>query len=181
MNRLPIGAIAIVLGLAMASAYARSQSVSVPANASAGDPYAPLQLYGGSWQLEMTGSKGSSRMLISNHCEETGAFFVCEQVINGKTEDLVVFLPTGSSAGAQTYRTLGLSAAGKRPRDWGKLEISGDHWVYSSEEQEKDAKVYSRTTNLFSGPDKIHFEVQRSVDGKNWQTTQSGDEHRDRK
>ena len=122
--------------------------------------------------------KEAVKMHIANHCERTGVFFVCEQMINGKSEDLVVFLPTGVSGTTFIYKTAGLSVSGEAPGDWGKLEIQGERWTYSSEDTEKDAKVYWRTINLFSGPDKIHFEVQRSNDGATWETKRTGEERR---
>ena len=171
--------IAIALIVVVASAYALCQSVSVPSHTAADDPYAPLRLYDGNWQFEMTDGKDVSHMHISNHCEKTGLFFVCEQVIDGKPSNLVVFLPAGTSAGTQNYRTQGLSTDARRPRDWGNLEISGNRWVYSSEETDGGSKVYWRIINIFSGPDKIHFEVQHSTDSKTWETKQSGEERRD--
>jgi hypothetical protein len=42
---------------------------------------------------------------LVNHCAKTGVFFACEQVVDGKTADLVVFLPRGATGGTQHYRT----------------------------------------------------------------------------
>jgi hypothetical protein len=179
MNQWWMDKIAIALIVVVASAYALCQSVSVPSRTAADDPYAPLRLYNGNWEFEMTDGKEVSHMRISNHCEKTGLFFVCEQVIDDKPSNLAVFLPTGNSAGKQNYRTQGLSVDTGKPRDWGNLEISGNRWVYSSEEMDKGEKVYWRIINVFSGADKIHFEVQHSTDAKTWNTKQSGDERRD--
>lgn len=143
------------------------------------DAYKPLVLYNGAWDLEMAGGKaGAAPVHIVNHCERTGLYYVCEQVINGKTEDLMVFLPAGASRDAQMYHTQALPATGEAPGDWGKLEIQGERWVYSSEDADKGAKEYWRTINIFSGPDKIHFEIQHSTDGKIWESKRSGDERR---
>jgi hypothetical protein len=63
----------------------------------ADDPYAPLALYDGKWDSTTTiGEKESVR--IENHCARTGLFFVCEQMLNGKTGSLVVFLPVTRNA-----------------------------------------------------------------------------------
>jgi hypothetical protein len=178
MNR---GLIAALLALLITATIPNSvfgQAASAPSPTAAGDAYAPLQLYDGSWDAETSGAKESAPMHISNHCTKTGVFFVCEQVINGKSEDLVVFLPTGASGATQHYRTMGLRVNADKPGDWGNLEISGERWIYSSEDTENGAKVYWRTVNVFSGKDKIHFEIQRSAEGKTWETKSSGDERR---
>jgi hypothetical protein len=80
--------------------------------------------------------------------------------------------------GGYAYRNQWLSAKGDYSSRWGKLEITGARWVYSSEEGTEEKRIYGRTINVFSGPDKIHFEVQRSEDGVKWATTRSGDEAR---
>ncbi|MGH9830862.1 MAG: hypothetical protein ACREDR_47255 [Blastocatellia bacterium] len=178
--RIGVGLVIFAFAAGIGCGSARAQSATVPEKAA--DPaYAPLWLYNGTWLSETAKGKDISRMQISNHCERTGKFFVCEQVIDGKSQDLVVFLPTGASGNTQSYRTQGLAVTAETPGDWGKLEITGDHWVYSSDDTGKAGTEHWRTINDFSGPDKIHFEIQRSADGKTWETQRSGDEHRVRK
>jgi hypothetical protein len=142
------------------------------------DSYTPLRLYQGTWEAHTNGDPKAPPAVIANHCEKTGVFFVCEQVVNGKSEDLVVFLPQGSSGTTQTYKTEGLSVSGETPGAWGKLEISGDRWVYSNEATENGTTTYWKTINQFSGHDSIHFQIQRSADGKSWEDQSSGDERR---
>jgi hypothetical protein len=144
------------------------------------DPYTSLRLYDGKWDLvPASGDKSSPATHIENHCAKAGEFFTCNQVVNGKNMALVVFLPLHSlENGGWAYRNEALRPEGDDPSSWGKLEIVGDHWTYSNEATEKGKKVLWRTTNLFSGADKIHFEVQRSEDGVKWDTQMSGDEVR---
>jgi hypothetical protein len=142
------------------------------------ESYAPLQLYNGSWDSKPSGANPGPLVHLVNHCAKTGVFFSCEQVVDGKTADLVVFLPKGAAGGAQHYRTQGLSVGADKPGDWGELAITGDRWVYSGHGMDKGTTTYWRTINTFSGPDHIHFEIQSSKDGQTWQTTQQGDEQR---
>jgi hypothetical protein len=144
----------------------------------ASDPYAPLRLYDGKWDLvPASADKPAEAVHIENHCAKAGQFFTCNQFVNGKNMALVVFLPQHSlENGGYTYRNQALRPEGDDPSTWGKLEIVGDRWVYSSEATDNGKKTYWRTTNIFSGADKIHFEVQRSEDGAKWATTMSGDE-----
>jgi hypothetical protein len=143
----------------------------------ADDPYAPLKLYDGKWDVAMAGEKVPTR--LENHCAKTGLFFACEQVVNGKTGALVIFLPFAKTAsGGEEYRTQALRADASPAGDWGKLTIEGDKWVYAWESTDAGKKVYWRNINLFSETDKIHFEIQRSDDGSAWKTQNSGDEQR---
>jgi hypothetical protein len=89
-----------VFGTAWSAATAAS---SKPASV-ADDPYAPLKLYDGKWDVAMGGEKEPTR--LENHCARTGLFFMCEQVVRGKTGALVVFLPFAKTAtGGEEYRT----------------------------------------------------------------------------
>jgi hypothetical protein len=144
----------------------------------ADDPYAPLALYDGKWDSVTTiGEKESVR--IENHCARTGLFFVCEQMLNGKTGSLAVFLPvTRMASGGEEYKITGLSADGSAPAGWNKLTIDGNRWVYSWEDSENGKRVFWRNVNQFSGADKIHFEIQRSDDEATWKTVKGGDELR---
>ncbi len=146
----------------------------------AADPYAPLRLYEGRWDAVTSGGdKPADTVHIENHCAKAGEFFTCNQVINGKSAALVVFLPLHAlENGGYAYHNQALRAEGDGPGTWGNLEIVGDRWVYSSDETDKGKKIYWRTVNVFSGPDKIHFEIQRSEDGAKWDTTMSGNEAR---
>ncbi len=140
------------------------------------DAYTPLKLYAGSWVV--TSSDGKTTRL-ENHCAQTGLFFACEQVVDGKSEDLVVFLPEGATAEGETYRTQALGADAGSPHPWYHLTIAGDRWVYAvGAAGDKAHPPRERTLNQFFGPDRIRFDVQTSKDGKTWLTTLSGDERR---
>ncbi len=143
------------------------------------DPYNALKLYEGKWDSTTTiGEKESIR--IENHCAQTGRFFVCEQVVDGKTVGLVVFLPVAKEpSGGEEYKTTGLSPDDGSSGGWNKMTIEGDRWIYSWEHtNEAGKKILWRNVNQFFGTAKIHFEIQRSEDGKNWTTIKGGDETR---
>jgi hypothetical protein len=144
----------------------------------ADDAYAPLKLYDGKWEVGPSeGEKEATH--LENHCAKTGLFFACEQVVNGKSVALVVFLPVAKLAsGGEEYRTQGLAADASPAGEWGKLTIEGERWIYSWESRDNDKKVYWRNVNTFSGPDKIHYEIQKSDDGASWKVQKGGDEHR---
>ena len=160
----------------------QAEGAAAPAKTAnlASDPYAPLRLYEGKWDVVPTsGDKPAENVHIENHCAKAGEFFTCNQVVNGKNVALIVFLPLHSlDNGGYAYHNQALSVGEGGSGGWGNLEIAGDHWVYSSDEADNGKKIYHRIINVFFGTDKIHFEVQRSEDGFKWATTMSGDEAR---
>jgi hypothetical protein len=158
---------------APASQSAKTANVAV-------DPYAPLRLYAGKWEVHPAGGEKTGETVhLENRCAKVGEFFACNQIVGGKNIALVIFLPLHPlENGGYAYRNQALRAEGENAGTWGALEITGDRWVYSSDATDKGKKTYSRVTNVFSGSDKIHFEVQGSDDGVNWTTNMSGDEVR---
>jgi hypothetical protein len=142
------------------------------------DAYTSLHLYDGAW--DVTSSDPSKPLShLQNHCARTGLFFMCEQVVDGKSLALVCFLPVAKVAeGVQEYKTQVLAADATTPGDWSSLTIDGNHWVFSSQATVNGKKTYFQTVNTFTGNDKIHFDIQRSDDGRTWKTQESGDEAR---
>src|SRR5271168_3662766 len=144
----------------------------------ADDPYAPLRMLDGKWDILPTAS-AKDGMHLENHCAKTGLFMSCEQVVNGKSAALVVFLPKAKTGnGGEVYWTQGLLADASPAGEWSKLTIEGDRWVYSWESTDSGKKVFWRNINIFSGTDKIHFEITRSDDGSTWKMQKSGEEQR---
>lgn len=151
----------------------------VSAPAFCADPaYRPLWLYQGSWTS--TDNKPGSAPIethLKNDCAMAGKFFVCQQTVNGKPSALIVFIPAASPGSYYTQAVLPEGYAAGR----GELRIDGDHWTYSGKEERDGKTIYSRTTNVFTGKDRIHYEQSESTDGKNWKVLGSGDEVRSSK
>ena len=135
--------------------------------------YKPLWLYQGSWKATMAGAKGGPMELV-NDCAMVGRFFACQQTVNGKPDAMIVFVPADAPG---DYYTQAVRQDGFA-RGRGQLHIEGDHWTYSSKDEQDGKTTYYRTTNVFSGNDRIHFEQSESADGKTWKVTGSGDEVR---
>ena len=137
--------------------------------------YAPLWLYKGNWELKQNGAKtGTNGDSIANVCGLVGKFFACQQTVNGKLSSLIIFIPRDEPGHYYTQSVLPEGRAAGR----GELEIGGDLWTYHSQVIDNGKTTFYRTTNVFTGRDKIHFEVSESPDGKHWTVTQSGDEMR---
>ncbi len=136
------------------------------------DPYAPLQLYDGAWTVTMRDAGKTSTDSLVNDCHLFGRYFACQQTVNGKVGALVVYVP-GESRGQYFIQNVlpDDSAVGR-----GELTVEGTRYTYSS--HNTDSTQWWRTTNEFSGRDRIHFEQATSADGKTWTTTGTGDEVR---
>ena len=139
----------------------------------AADPYTPLQLYNGTWQVT---SKGDPKAYtVANQCQRAGRFFVCDQSVNGGPSALLVFIPLANQPGH--YWTQNIRPEG-RATSRGDLVITGDTWVLTNTWDAGGHTVYYRTTNQFAGHSHIHFEQAESDNNKDWKITASGDEVR---
>jgi hypothetical protein len=134
--------------------------------------YAPLWLYNGGWQITRSGAASPER--LTNSCALLGKYFACQQSVNGTTGNLVVFIPTSTPG---SYHTQNLTPEG-RATGLAKLDIDGDRWTYFNTWNQGGKTIYYKTTNVFSGRNRIHFEQLESTDNKEWKTTGSGDEVR---
>jgi hypothetical protein len=149
----------------------QAHSVAKPADTT----YAALSLYEGTWQVSRANRpSGSKPDVLSNRCALVGKYFVCEQAVNGNAGALLVFISTGQPGKFYTQTIMPEGRATGRD----DLEIAGDRWIYSSKRLNQGTTTYYRTTNVFQGKNKIHFEQAESADGKEWSIKNSGDEVR---
>jgi hypothetical protein len=136
------------------------------------DPYASLRLYNGRWLVRQGNAAADAKPdELTDECAQVGKYFTCQQMLNGKTGALLVFVPTETPGHFYTQNVRPDGRAGGR----GELQIDGDRWTYSSKAEENGKTTYYRTINQFTGRDKIHSESAESSDGVNWKTTRSGD------
>lgn len=135
--------------------------------------YASLWLYQGAWHVTRANVAPPAKPdELVNQCALLGKYFTCGQIVNGKPAELLVFVPAETPGHYYTQTVNPEGRAGGR----GELEISGDKWIYSSTWDQGGKTIYYRTTNVFTGKDKIHFEQAESPDGKDYKVTGSGDE-----
>lgn len=141
------------------------------------DPaYSLLRLYAGVWHVTRNDSPPTAKPEeIRNDCARIGNFFACQQTVNGEPGALLVFVPAPNKPGH--YYTQNVLQQG-RATGRGDLDISGNIWVFSSTWDEGGKTTRYRTTNVFTGQDRIHFEQSESSDGKSWKVTNSGEEVR---
>jgi hypothetical protein len=138
------------------------------------DPmYGPLWLYKGTWDATRT-APTPKRDVIANDCSRVGRYFICQQTVNDTMSGLIIFLPRAKRG---LYVTQGVNAEGFA-LGRGTLVIDGDHWTYGSVDRSNDSTTYYRTTNVFTGKDRIHFESSQSRDSVTWTAGTAGDEVR---
>jgi uncharacterized protein (TIGR02246 family) len=143
--------------------------------ARADNPYAPLRLYNGVWQVRPTNPPSKDPPdKLEDVCGQIGTYFACQQTKNDKLGALLIFVHTDKPGHYYTQVVLSDGRAAGR----GELEIASNRWVYSSKAQSDSKTVYYRTTNVFMGNDRIHYEQARSSDGEHWTVNGSGDEIR---
>lgn len=139
--------------------------------------FTDIAVYNGAWTVTATktvAGSGKPDSLV-NHCTQGLAYYACEQVVNGKSLALIVFVPAETPLTYHTQPVLPNGYATGR----GDLTISGDHWTFLGKDVEGDKTTWYRTENYFTGKDKIHFEQFESTDNKTtWKMTNSGDEVR---
>ncbi|MGA8028810.1 MAG: hypothetical protein WB992_16830 [Bryobacteraceae bacterium] len=161
----------LLLSVALA---AQSAAVNKSRLNKSGDAvYAPLWLYNGTWQITRKDlAPGAKPDQLVNQCALIGKYFACQQTVNGEQGSLIVFIP-GNKPGQ--YYTQSITPQG-RATGRQDLEISGDHWIYSSTWDQGGTTIYYRTTNVFTGKNHIHFEQLESPNGTQWSVKNTGDE-----
>lgn len=142
-----------------------------PPSARQSDPYAPLRLYDGGWQITRQG--GSKPDSLINRCALLGLYFACAQTVNGAPGGLIVFIPVKDDPGH--YHTQTIMPEG-RATGVDDLRIEGNQWTYSSRRNDNGKTTYYRTLNTFADRNHIHFEQADSTDNKQWTVRNSGDE-----
>lgn len=137
--------------------------------------FAPLWAYDGTWHITRTGTAaGAKPEELTNQCSAIGKFFVCQQSVNGTAVALWIVTAANTPGHYHTQSVRPDGIAGGR----GNLEISGDRWVFTSVWNQGGKTTFNRTTNIFTGKNKIHFEQAESGNNRDWTVKSSGDEVR---
>ena len=120
---------------------------------------------------------GSVTSALVSHCTRFTAYFACEQVIDGKPAELILYVPAGPPGKFFTKMVMpnGLST------DRGEFTVEPSHpghFTYLDKGLANGKPVYSRTENFIRSADSIHFEEYESTDNQTWTKTNEGDETR---
>lgn len=110
---------------------------------------------------------------LVNQCWKAGAYFVCNQSVNGTSRVLLAFTFLGGDSYGVTY----VPADGGHASS-GKLIIAGGMWTYPGQQVSLGQTTYFRNINIFSDPDHIDFREEYSTDQQNWSLMAEGHEVR---
>lgn len=177
MKTLARFAIAVVVGTLAAGAtwrYAKAETATPQA-------LQPLEVLAGTWvadgqTFDTEYSKaGKDSSTLHNDCWQSGMFYVCDQIVDGDSKALILFV-AGEKAG--TFVSYGIVPP--NPANAGQLVISGNTWAYGGVIAGAQPP-YWRTLNEFAnaaGTVTIHYKVQFSKDGQSWISTKEGVETR---
>lgn len=140
-----------------------------------------VQLYAGTWKthidhLTTKFSKARSEdTTVKNDCWRSDDFYVCHQIVDGKSSDIIVY---SYDAKANQYHSHGLAAGADAQMFSGTFTINGNEWIYPWQDKDGTQTVYVRIVNTFEGRDTIHYRQEFSYDNVHWTVTATGTEHR---
>jgi hypothetical protein len=160
MTRWPIAVVVALLTLIC--------PLVAPAASPPSDPYAPLWIYTGSWQVTRAGAAPET---LVNECARIGTYLGCQQTVNGSVVGLLIIIPAKEPGHYYTQTVLPQG----RATGLGELEIAGDRWTFVNSEPGNGKVTHYRTVNTFTGKTHIHFEQAVSGDGNNWTVTGTGE------
>jgi hypothetical protein len=139
-----------------------------------------IRAYEGTWDitidhLDTAQSKAShEKTALHNDCWKSGAYFACNQYVNGESKVLLVFTYNESKNEYTSYQIpQGGGASGS-----GKLLIDGNVWTFPWQVGEGAKATYFRVLNVFAGPDTIDFRQEFSTDQIHWTLMAKGSEHK---
>lgn len=138
-----------------------------------------LAPFAGTWKSDSQTFKtpyseeGSTSFTLMNQCWKTGAFFVCNQSVDGVSRAMLVF----SYKGGDTYNEVAIPADSGHGSN-GTLLVDGGVWTFPGEQHKYGQVVYFRTVNIYNGTDNLDYREEYSDDQQNWTLMAKGHESR---
>lgn len=142
-----------------------------------------IAAYAGTWKIETENlatpfsKAGKESSTLRNECWRNGAFYVCDQFVNGESKALVIFT---EGADAATYNSYSVPADGGKAGPGGKLLISGNTWTFPWEYERDGKTVHFHVVNVFSTPKTIEFRREFSEDNEHWTVMARGHETKEK-
>ena len=139
-----------------------------------------IRAYEGTWDitidhLDTAQSKAShEKSALRNDCWKSGAYFACNQYVNGDSKVLLVFTYNQTKNEYTSYQI----PQGGGESGSGRLLIEGNVWTFPWQVGEGDKTTYFRVVNVFTGPDTIEFRQEFSTDQAHWTLMAKGTEHK---
>ncbi len=159
--------------------FAAALAATSSAAADAPSPLDRLNIFAGTWKSDTQTFKtpyseeGSSSYTLVNQCWKAGAFFLCNQSVDGVSRTMLVF----SYKGGDTYKEVAVSADSGMGSN-GTLLVDGGVWTFPGETHKLGQVVYFRTVNIYDGSDSLDYREEYSDDQQNWTLMAKGHETR---
>jgi hypothetical protein len=156
-----------------------ASSLAVAADAPSSSPLDRLNVFAGTWKSDTQNfetpysHESAGSYTLVNQCWKAGAFFVCNQSVDGVSRSMLVF----SFKGGDTYSEVAVTAetgAGSN----GTLLVDGGVWTFPGQFHKLGQVIYVRTVNIYSGNDSLDYREEFSTDQQNWTLMAKGHESR---
>ena len=137
--------------------------------------------YAGTWKSETRhlagpyGKAGSESHVLRNDCWRSAGFYACDQIVDGKSMALLVFLYDSATGSYSSYPIPASGAPAVHP---GRLIIDGPVWTFPWDSVEDGKTVHFRVVNTWESADSIAFRQEYSEDGVHWTLIADGHETR---
>ena len=154
-------------------------TLGVAADAPAPDGLDRLNVFAGTWKSVGQNFKtpyseaSDTSSIVTNQCWKSGAFFLCNQAVDGVSRVLVVF----TYKGGDTYTVSNIPAGGGIASN-GSLVISGGVWTFPGVSHKYGQVTYFRTVNIYSNNDNLDYREEYSEDQQTWTPMAQGHETR---
>jgi hypothetical protein len=139
---------------------------------------ARLMAYAGRWKIETesfqteNSKAGHDSHLLENDCWKSDSWAACRQIVDGKSQVLLVFTCPGDGDNCTSDP---ISADGS-PAGSGKLVIEGNTWTFPWTSTEAGKTTWFRVVNVWSSPNAIEFRKEFSTDQVHWTRMTEGHE-----
>jgi len=140
-----------------------------------------IAAYAGSWQTSMHqldtpySKAGDESHLLRNDCWRSAGFYACDQIVDGISQALLVFLYDAKTGNYSSYP---IPAGGAPQVQPGRLDIAGDTWTFPWDVTAQGKTTHFRVVNVWRSPDSIEFRQEYSADGIHWTLMAEGQEVR---
>ena len=136
--------------------------------------------YAGTWKMQMNyvesahSKARAESMTVANDCWHSDFFYVCNQIIDGKSRALIVFFydPVAKRYGSYPI------AVGADTVHPATVVVDEKSITFPYDMQDNGKTVHMRIVNTFTTPDTLDFKQEYSEDGQKWVTIATGVEHR---
>lgn len=156
-----------------------ASGLSMAADTPAASPLDRLAVFAGTWKSESEtfetpySKEGSSTTTLVNQCWKAGAFFVCNQSVNGVSATMLVF----TFKGGDTFNEAAIQAATGQANN-GTLVIAGGVWTFPGVSHKLGQTTYYRNVNIYSDNNNLDYREEYSTDQQTWTLMAKGHESR---